>query len=172
MVSETQLKQIVDRAKKDPAFFNQMFSDPQAAMRHAGVHATDEVRARADCAGVTCMWTCSWTGQASARAASAEADCWGITCNWTCSWTGTAERKQQASLRQVGSAAECGGITCSWTCSFTGMVQAATVREGVKPGAIAAADCGGPTCSWTCSFTGLVGADKLRDPVVKPADHR
>lgn len=166
MVSETQLKQIADRAKTDPAFFNQMFSDPHAALRHAGIHAPDDARAREDCNGITCMWTCSWTGDASMRAAAAEkSDCWGITCNWTCSWTGAAERKQQAALREIASAADCGGITCSWTCSWTGLSQAAAVKEGVRLGAVAAADCGGPTCAWTCSFTGLRNADKLRDPV-------
>ena len=94
MVSDKDLKRIIDKAKSDPVFFDDLFADPKKALANAGLDRS-VVTAKDD-------------------------DCWGITCSWTCSWTGSVQRGVE---RGALSAADCGGITCSWTCSWTGFRQ-------------------------------------------------
>ena len=148
MINSADLKKIIDQANKDPAFFNQLFSDPTKALAGKGVSFDPQAKI-GTCGGITCAWTCSWTGmlQKEAELGAKVADCGGITCSWSCAWTGMS--RESIPAMSASSKVENCSNSCSWTCSFTGGAKEDLATRK-------AANCWGITCGWTCSWTGFL----------------
>jgi hypothetical protein len=79
-VPSEELKHLLERARRDPAFFHQLIFDPDKALSSMGFSKETPVAG-----SLACSYTCNYTG-GNGTIFSAEFGC-PQTCTHTCSWT-------------------------------------------------------------------------------------
>jgi hypothetical protein len=140
-MGEVELQAVLKKARTDPKFFEELFTDPQKALQAAGFSPDLATTSPPECGTLTCGWSCQWTGAAKhAEPGKVEPGC-GLTCNWSCAWTAATDMV-------TGKMKNCES-TCGLSCSYT---EGKTSKGGQETPAKIHPECG-RTCDLSCTVT-------------------
>jgi hypothetical protein len=146
-MSEGELQAVLKKARTDARFFEDLFTEPEKALKAAGFSPDLATTAPPACGTLTCGWSCQWTGAAkNAEPGKSEAGC-GLTCDWSCAWT--------AATNIAGKNTENCGSTCGLSCAYT---DGKTSEGGKQDLAKIHPECGRScdvSCTVTCAKTNM-----------------